>query len=156
MSNNNYLENLIRMSDDERNALFAIIEKSLTDDLMSEIRQRFDNCDNNKSSWVQIGCYHFLKRGNSFYAIETQMFGDNYIGAVYHFSISITDDMQDFIKLAAESGLKFPDDTYKLAYGVARTIQLEDAIAIKIATTQSDLCLWMKQWLLIERDTKRF
>lgn len=153
MSHNHYFDRLVSMSDKERSALFDFIEESIPENLAEEISQRFEeSSDNISSEWIQIGRYYFLKHGNSFCAIETQRFGDNFIGAVYAFSISITDDMQDYIKLAAESKLKFPNDTYKLAYGVARTLQLEEAIAIKLSTNLNDLFVWTRQWMLLERD----
>lgn len=153
MSNNHYFDRLVGMSDEERDELLDFIEESLPENLAEEINQRFAERDDHISSkWIQIGRYYFLKHGNSFYAIETQMFGNNFIGAFYFFSISITDDMQDYIKLAAESELKFPNDTYKLAYGVARTLQLEEAISIKLSTNLSELYVWTRQWMLLERD----
>ena len=153
MNNNDYLEKLITMSDEKRNALFDFIKKSISDNLAEEINQQFAEKEYDVSSkWTQIGCYYFLKHSDFFYAIETQKFGDSFIGAVYQFNISVTDDMQDYIKFANESGLDFPNDVFKLSYGVVRTLQYEQALAIKLSTHPSDLYLWVRQWMLLEKD----
>ena len=153
MSNNNYLEKLINMSDEKRNALFDFIKKSLPDNLAEEMNQRFSEKEHDvPSKWIQIGCYHFLKYSDFFYAIETKKFGNSFISAVYQFNISVTDDMQDYIKLANESELEFPNDVFKLAYGIVRSKQYEEALAIKLSTHPADLYLWVRQWMLLEKD----
>lgn len=171
MNYNKCHHRLFAMTDEQRLELFNLVMKfqdwyekhnedknkpsDFPDELVDNISRRLEIGDKDVvSQWTQIGAYYFLKRGNSFYAIETMMLGDtsSYIGAVYSFDIKVSNDMGDYLLLAKESGLKFTDDAYRLAYGVAKSLQLENAIAIKITTNQNELYLWSRQWMLLAKD----
>lgn len=105
------------------------------------------------NKWVSTGRYHFLKHdGNRFDVIEVIHFGKDFLGAVFSFTIEPAPDMQDYIRIADETDFKFEDDTYKYAWAKARTVQLEESIAVKISDDIQELEDWVNCWKLLSND----
>lgn len=165
MTTNNFLQKLFSLPDKEREILIAQIEKLCNchtkDDNSSfscieKIRRILSDKDNksNISQWRDFGHLSLFKNGNNFIAIETLRFKDNYIGAVYEFDIELDTEIVDYQRIAENSELEFPSDLYlyQLAYGKARILQLEDAIAIKLTNNINELYLWKQTWRRIDQD----
>ncbi len=169
MSKNSYLKKIISLPDKTReifieqvNEFTKWIENHADDENKAEsfpyecvekivfILHKDEN--SYKARWKQIGHLNFLKNGNRFTVIETMRFGDNYIGAVYEFDLQTEENMMDYIKIAEDSDNDFPNDLYKLAYGKAETLQLEQAISLKLSTNVNDLFIWLETWKLIAKD----
>lgn len=169
--NNEFLKRIIGLSDVEKSKLkHSIIDferwyqgyvigcnsmDNFPNEIIKDINQVLSGgdkpCDN---AWKKYDKYLFFKHGHSpdFDVIETIKFGDDFLGAIYTFSIEPTEDLLDYIKIAEQSELEFEDDTYKLAYAYARAMELERATAIKITDSLNELNAWVNCWMLLSND----
>ena len=116
----------------------------------------YDNC---QEGWLQFGDYHFLRKGNLFDIIETRDLANDcgYIGALYRIEMEPQADMQDYIALAVDSGIEFPSDLYRYAYGLALTKQYDkDALLVKIFPKNAERDGIIEKWIntikLIDND----